>query len=175
MAVGGGDSILGSGFALPCLRREPGINQNQLATTPKPLRHLVTNSAGEARSGTKSSPLSRDSRLGLAHLVEHFLNARQHEEPLLGDNFAIDQHRKLAIPAIDHFNFADAGLIPQGGRQTGGAFSRRASDRALPDRYLFHCRHSFQSNSQICEHTRHSRKHAKCCPILDLDLHQSHY
>src|SRR4029077_16217365 len=74
---------------------------------------------------------------------QHLVHVRRREEALLGYHLAVHVHGKFAAVAVHHVHL-DVRLIPQGRRQTGGALADRASDWALPDRYVFHRTHSFQ-------------------------------
>jgi hypothetical protein len=84
--------------------------------------------------------------LSLPHSGKNFCSAGHEEEAFLGDHLTVGKNRKLAAIAINYLHI-QSGFIPQRFRQTGSTFTDRASDRALPNRDLFHRNSPLQANN----------------------------
>jgi hypothetical protein len=82
----------------------------------------------------------------LSHGGENFRCARHEEEPFLGYHPTVGNDGKLAAIPIDYLHIQSR-FIPQLFRQTGGTLANRPSDRALPNRDLFHRNSPLQANN----------------------------
>jgi hypothetical protein len=84
--------------------------------------------------------------LCLSNCGENFCSAGHEEEAFLGHYSTVGNDGKFAAIAIDYLHI-QSGFIPQRFRQTGSMLANRTSDRALPNRDLFHRNSPLQANN----------------------------